>query len=201
MDKDIKKLLSEFLRNASIDDIYELYALLEEREKKQKRQAFNLNLDLDSMAKNMSKQIEKQLGMSNLNIKKMAQDLVVQLAIQYKPDITTEELNAILSQMVPDKRTDIAKKIPSDILITMVAHFIESDINSGIEWKKRYWEVFPEEIKLAIAMFLRGDISKDELFKRVYLLLSEKNGTMQEKKTEKKKRGMPLSPNIKNKFK
>jgi hypothetical protein len=153
---DIKNnLLNRFLRNASIEEMEELYRLLDERDRKQKKTSgINGKLDLDSMAKNMSKQIQEQLGMANLNMKKMARDLVVQLALQHKPDITEKELNAIVNQMVPDSsRSSISKKLPPDLLMTMVAQFVESDINSGLEWKKRYWEVFPDEIKSGIAGF------------------------------------------------
>ena len=80
---DIKNnLLNRFLRNATIEEM-ELYRLLDEKEKRDKKiPGLNGKLDLESMAKNMSRQIQEQLGTANLNIKKMARDLVVQLALQ-----------------------------------------------------------------------------------------------------------------------
>ena len=193
-----KNFLDEFLRNASAEEAEELYRLLEKRERENKK-SFGLNdkLDLDSMAKNMSKQIQDQLGMANLNIKKMARDLVVQLALQQKPDISQKELNAIVNQMVPEDRgPDIAKKLPPDLLMTMVIQFIETDINSGMEWKKRYWEVFPREIKLGIAGYLSGDIGKEEVLK---ITASFSEAAPAEKKAKKKK-GMPVPPGRSNKF-
>lgn len=195
---DIKNnLLESFLRNATIEEMEELYRLLDERDRRQKqRPQFGMSgkLDLDSMAKNMSKQIQEQLGMANLNMKKMARDLVVQLALQHKPDISEKELNAIVNHMVPDSRgTDIAKKLPPDLLMTMVAQFIETDINSEAEWKKRYWEVFPDEIRLGIAGYLSGDIGKEELLR----ITAAFSSPAPAEKKDKKKRGMPVPPGIK----
>lgn len=199
-DDNIKNnLLDRFLRNASLEEMEELYRLLDERDRKQKRgHHFSMSgkLDLDSMAKNMSKQIQEQLGMANLNMKKMARDLVVQLALQHKPDITERELNAIVDHMVPDSRkAEISKKLPPDLLMTMVEQFVETDVNSGLEWKKRYWEVFPDDIKLGIAGFLRGDIGKSELM-RIAASCGVQTETV---KKEKKKQARPVPPGIKRK--
>ncbi len=193
---DIKNnLLNRFLRNATIEEMEELYRLLDERDRKQKKTSgINTKLDLDSMAKNMSRQIQEQLGMANLNMKKMARDLVIQLALQHKPDISEKELNAIVNQMVPDsRRSSIAEKLPPEMLMTMVMQFVDTDINSGLEWKKRYWEVFPDEIKTGIAGFLSGDIGKDELL-RIAAAFSTPSKTVNK---EKKKRGMPVPPSSK----
>ena len=197
--EDIKNnLLDRFLRNATIEEMEELYRLLDERDRKQKN-SFGVNgkLDLDSMAKNMSRQIQEQLGMANLNMKNMARDLVVQLALQHKPDISDKELNVIVNQMVPgSSNSAMAKKIPPELLMTMVLQFIETDINSGTDWKKRYWEVFPGEIKLGIAGFLGGKINKNELLR---ITAAYGNQTPAEKK-EKKKRGMPVPPGSGKKY-
>ena len=193
-----KNPLEQFLKNASIEEVQELYRLLDERDRKEKS-SFGINgrLDLDSMARNMSKQIQEQLGLANLNMKKMARDLVVRLALQHKPDISEKELNDIVNQMVPEsKNSDIAKKLPPDLLMTMVVQFVETDINSGIEWKKRYWEVFPDEIKLGIAGFLSGDIGKDELL-RITAAFSSPSPA---EKKENKERGKPVPPGTGNRF-
>jgi len=192
-DNSKNKILDEFLRNASVEEMEELYRLLDERDrKKTPGPGLGVKLDLDSIAKNMSKQIQEQLGMANLNMKKMARDLVVQLARQYQPNITDRELAVIVEQMVPGgRKSAVAENLPSDLLMTMVVQFVESDINSGMEWKKRYWEVFPDEIKLGIAGFLRGDIGKDELL-GITAAFSKGKGTVDKK--GKKKRGMPVPP-------
>jgi len=92
---------------------------------------------------------------------------------------------------VPDSSSSaLAKKLPPDLLMTMVVQFVETDINSGMEWKKRYWEVFPDEIKLGIAGFLSGDIGKNELLK----ITAAFGAPSPAEKKEKKKRGMPIPP-------
>jgi gamma-glutamyl:cysteine ligase YbdK (ATP-grasp superfamily) len=97
----INTLLKNFLESASMEEIEELYKLLESR--KNRFKGMSLNIDTQAMAKAMSESIQEQLGMANLNIKKMARELVAQLAIQHNPDISQDELNAIINHMVLKK--------------------------------------------------------------------------------------------------
>lgn len=174
-----QKMLDDFLKNASPDEIKELYRLLEEREKR----GGGGKVDVQNLAKTMSKQIQEQLGMTSLNTKKMARNMVVQMARKYKPDITDRELTQIVRSMVPEKKPESAVTIPADILKTMVIQFItysSGDMsvsekkNMPQGWEKKYWSVFPHEIKILIAAYLNGNINKKDFWNKVSRFVSSK---------------------------
>jgi hypothetical protein len=165
-----RKILEDYIKSATPEEKKELNRLLNSREKRSIDDFKNrgLNMDVNQLAKNMSRQINEQLGMADLNIKKMAKDLVEQMARQYKPDITPGELSAIVNQMVPEKKnSDFTKKIPLELLKTMIAQFITYSAGSMTEkeqaqlpegWAKKYWNAFSPDIRDLITMYLKNGI-------------------------------------------
>ena len=165
-----RKILEDYIKTASPEERNELNRLLKSREKEDitDLRTQGLNMDVNKLAKNMSRQINEQLGMADINIKKMARDLVVQMALQHKPDISQKELNAIVNQMVPDKKdSDISKKIPPDLLKTMITQFVAYSTGnmSGRDqaalpegWAKKYWNAFSPDIRDLITMYLKNGI-------------------------------------------
>jgi hypothetical protein len=165
-----RKILEDYIKSASPGERKELNRLLEAREKKNTGdlKSRGLNMDVNQLAKNMSRQINEQLGMADINIKKMAKDLVVQMALQHKPDITEKELSALVNQMVPEKKeNDISKKIPPELLKSMIVQFITYSTGSMPEkdqaqlpagWAKKYWNAFSPDIRDLITMYLKNGI-------------------------------------------
>lgn len=177
IDDESKKMLDDFLKTASPDEIRELYRLLDEREKR----GGGLRVDVSSLAKTMSKQIQEQLGMANLNTKKMAKNMVAQMAKKYKPDITDRELNQIVNSMVPDRKPEPSVKIPSDIMKNMIIHFVAysngeisaaDNKNMPPGWEKKYWNAFPGDIKILIAGYIKGNMSRKKFWSEVSRFLS-----------------------------
>jgi hypothetical protein len=165
-----KKIIEDFIRDASPEEIKELNRLLRSREgnKASNPGRMGLNMDVKGLAKEMSSQISRQMGMANLNIKQMSRDLVVQMARQYQPGISEKELSALVEQMVPDKRkTAVPEKIPFDLLKTMIVQFVsystgtmqEKDMASLPEgWVKKYWNSFSPELRILINNYLKDGI-------------------------------------------
>jgi hypothetical protein len=165
-----RKILEDYIKSATPEERKELNRLLNARDKKSVSDINpnGLNMDVNQLAKNMSKQINEQLGMADINIKRMAKDLVVQMAHQYKPDITPKELAAIVNLMVPGKKdSDISKKIPPELLKTMIVQFVTYSTGSMPEkeqaqlpegWAKKYWNVFSPDIRDLITMYLKNGI-------------------------------------------
>ncbi len=165
-----RKILEDYMKSASPEERRELNRLLKSREKRPSAdlKPQGINMDVNQLARNMSKQINEQLGMADINIKKMAKDMVVQMALQHKPDITPKELNAIVNQMVPEKReSDIIKKIPPELLKSMIVQFVSYSTNSMPEkdqaqlpegWAKKYWGIFSQDIRDLITMYLKNGI-------------------------------------------
>jgi len=165
-----RKILEDYIKSATPEERKELNRLLDSREKKSMDdfKTQGLNMDVNKLAKNMSRQINEQLGMADINIKKMAKDLVVQMALQHKPDITQKELSALVNQMVPEKKNDdILKRIPPEVLKSMIVQFVSYSTGSMPEkeksqlpdgWAKKYWEVFSQDIRDLITMYLKNGI-------------------------------------------
>ncbi len=165
-----KKILDDYIKFATPEERKELNRLLKSREKSNVKGFENqgLNMDVNQLAKNMSRQINEQLGMADINIKKMAKDMVVQMARQHKPDITPQELSAMVNLMVPDqKNNDISKKIPPELLKSMIVQFVTYSTGSMSEkdqaqlpdgWAKKYWNAFSQDIRDLITMYLKNGI-------------------------------------------
>jgi hypothetical protein len=183
-----RKILEDYMKSASPEERRELNRLLKSREKKPADdfKTRGMNMDVNQLAKNMSRQINEQLGMADINIKKMAKDLVVQMALQHKPDITPKELNAIVNQMVPEKReSDIIKKVPADLLRNMVAQFIAYSTNSmpvkdqaqlPDGWAKKYWGIFSQDMRDLITMYLKNGIDNRNFWTGIEKLIKKSHG-------------------------
>ena len=186
IDDEKRKFLNDYIKSATPEERKELNRLLKTREKGNsgdfKKQG--LDLDVNSLAKNMSRQINEQLGMADINIKKMARDLVVQMALQYKPDITQKELSAIVKQMVPEKKdNNISKKIPPDLMKSMIVQFVAYSTGTMSEkeltqlpggWAKKYWNAFSQDIRDLITMYLKNGIDNRNFWLAVDKLQNRK---------------------------
>ena len=171
IDDQKRKFLNDYLKSATPDERKELNRLLKSRGR---GSLDGLNMDVNSLARNMSRQINEQLGMADINIKKTARDLVVQLALQHKPDITQQELSAIVRQMVPEKKdNDISKKIPPDLMKSMIVQFVAYSTGSMPEkdtaqlpdgWAKKYWDAFSQDIRDLITMYLKNGIDNSNFW-------------------------------------
>lgn len=182
--KKIDRILDEYLNNASPEDIKELNRLLKSREKSSGSMKNGLNVDVNRIAKDMSSRISRQMGMADLNIKKMSRDLVEQMARHYKPGISQKEVDEIVKQMVPEKRnTGFAQKIPYDILRSMIVQYVrysagvmpENELSQMPEdWSKKYWDSFSPEIRVLIKKYLQNGIDNRNFWISVEKLYKKK---------------------------
>ena len=172
-DKDkLLDIIKDFLDNASEEEIAELTHLLSERGKSGK----NI-LDINRSAKEISARIMDQMGITNENIKRTARDLVVQMAMQYKPDISYEELKAITHLMVPNEKIKPGlNRLPSEILLSMLDHFISYSLGRMPEskkkqlpegWIEKYWFSFSEEIQILVSALIKNRISEKEFWDEI----------------------------------
>lgn len=173
MTEDIKKILEDFIRYASTDEVEELRGLLEAR---QGRKGKGLGaFDSSGFAGKMAADIQAQMGFTQENVRRMAIDLVIRLARQKQPNISETELEALVNQMVPGAAYSAAK-VPPDILKLMVQHYVlfktgrmSPDELSGLPngWQQRYWSVFPVGIKKEINDFLGGKSRAEEFWRGI----------------------------------
>ena len=177
-DKDLQAVISDFLKNASPEEIREFNELLKNR-----GPLFGSRVNVLQFAGRMAEQIKRDIGFTQNNIKETARRLVIDLALQYNPDISPEELDALIQEMVPGAKKSGA--LPKEALLAMVTHFT-ADAEGAMSprdaaglppgWQKKYWKAFPPKIKGPVARYLSGEISREEMWKEVRLALAGTTG-------------------------
>ena len=197
------KILKEYLKDASPGEAEELYRLLDEREKSKKRSGGRapLKVNIDEMARDMSKQIQEQMGMTNINIKRMAVDLIVKMARQHEPNISDRELKVLIEQMIPDLGAqNSSSDIPDDVMKTMILQFVTFSTGEMSErekrdmplgWTEKYWGCFSPKIRQLISYFLKGGIDKKAFWGAVNIYLDEARPSP---KARKRRRPIPPGP-------
>jgi len=174
-DNAANRILRDFMENASQDEIHELERLLKERES---RRRYSVP-DPAEMARKLSAQIHSQMGLTGLNVKSMARDLVMKLAKEHKPDITPAELKVLVEQMVPSSSNSSTPRqpaVPPSMMKTMIEQFIAysrgeikpSELKSLPDgWVQKYWNVFPRSVQKLLSVYIKGGIDTRSFWKRI----------------------------------
>lgn len=176
-EKEVQRILDQFMAGASPEELQELKKLMEERNRR-----IGGRINVHKMATAMADQIKRDIGLTQRNIKNTARKLVVDLALQYNPDISTRELKAVINQMVPEERP-AHQKLPDEMLLVMLEHFVrysEGSIPREVEqtlprgWQRKYWDIFPSEIKQIIAAYLNKDTTHDDFWRSVRIFFKNR---------------------------
>jgi len=177
-----RKIIEEYLKTATSEERRELNRLLKSRTANDNglvRQG--LNIDIKKSAKVMAGEINKQLGLTEKNVKKMARNIVAQMVIQYKPDINDRELTAIVNHIIQEDRSNKPDKIPKELLKTMIVQFVsysfgrmtpEEIARQPKGWAEKYWGYFPEEIKYLIKAYIKNGISDRKFWLEIERLIN-----------------------------
>ena len=171
--QDADRILREFLENATPAEREELNRLLDER----KRNPMSIKeMNIGGIARSMAEDLQKTMGLTQDNIRRTAVDMVVRLARQHQPDISDAELQALVNEMVPNYRAEAKRKLPPEIVKTMVLQFVSYSMGEMPEhelrelpdgWAKKYWSHFPVPVQQLISDFLKGGSSRREFWKEV----------------------------------
>ena len=177
-----RKIIEEYLKTATPEERRELHRLLKSKKMNENslvRQG--LNIDIKNSAKIMAGEINKQLGVTEKSIKKMARNVVADMVLQYKPDIADSELTAIINHMVPES-SNKAKKIPKELLQTMIVQFVSYSLGNMTEkekaqlptgWIEKYWGYFPEDIKYLIREYLKNGMDAHKFWLGIENLIND----------------------------
>ena len=161
-EQNIKKILFDFMNNASEAEIHELRGLLASR--KGRGGGGIGSIESAGLAGKMAADINKQMGFTQENVRRTAVDLVVKLARQKQPNITPAELNALVNEMVPGAAPPVSK-LPPDVMKSMVMNYVlfrkgrlSTQELKGLPngWQQKFWDAFPVSIKREINEFLNG---------------------------------------------
>jgi hypothetical protein len=139
-----------------------------------------------SMARNMARNIEKQLGPS-LDAGNIARKIVTDLVRQKEPAISDEELEVLLSQWLPSQGREQQARGPAQtqpsppgLLVSKVATYLAAEFGSLSEqetrelpadWKARYWESFPVAVRALIQERLQNRIAEVAFWERLIAFL------------------------------
>ena len=121
------------------------------------------------MAQRLSRNIVKQLGAS-LDVPQIARRIVRDLIKNKEPGIQDREVEVLLDNWLPGTRKAApAEALPPDALVSMVATYLaaergtlgaEESRDLPADWKERYWQSFPPEVREAIEELRRGGMDE-----------------------------------------
>lgn len=143
------------------------------------------SLNPEKLAKDMNKSIQESLEKSIEGMKASLREYAEGLIKKEAPEISPEDMAVLLDNWFPPKggRRGRKKKIPVEMMETMVLQFVErgwgdgsalknEDFEAAPGWEKKYWNVFPSEIKALIKSRSEGELSDMEFKAALALLLS-----------------------------
>ncbi len=162
----IDEIINDFMNNASPEELHEFMSLLEKRGKSQSPLGGNLNID--GIASSFAENIQERVGLTTENITRSARGIVRDMILQYDPHIPEEKIQMLLKEWLPD-RGNMWKKLPVEVIVTMVSQFVaygkgelseEEKTEFPDGWIDRYWAFFPSPLKKLIEAHLRNRINK-----------------------------------------
>jgi len=174
MNKKQEEILNQYLAQASPEEAQELKKLLNKRE----QSAGTSSINITANAKKIAKDLQESMGLTQNNVKKMARDLVVEMALQYNPNMSTTEITALINEMVPQENPN-KKKLPKDMILQMTRHIIEyhtDTIDKSLlkqmpeNWIERYLASFPTDIQRIVYGYIQNKISMEECWTAVKAL-------------------------------
>ena len=182
MEKNLLVIIDFILNRATEKELIAIRAALDRRSKGKLATGKSLSDMVTSTASKMTERMTIPME----QIQSTVRDMVIRLIKQNAPDISDEQLNALLKEWVPDTRKKSGKKehnIPSDALITMINQFIAFSIGQMPkqkeitlrkempDWPEKYWNAFPEAIQISISSFLKGNLNEKDFWNEVYSYL------------------------------
>jgi hypothetical protein len=182
LEKNLFTIIDFILNRATEKELIAIKAALDRRTKGK----LSTGKSLSDMVTASTSKISEQMKIPMDQIRNSVKDMVVRLIKQNAPDITDQQLAILLDEWVPDSTKKSQKKqsgLPPDALLTMIKQFIafsvgqmpkeeEATLRREMhDWPEKYWNAFPESIRLRISDFLKARIDEKEFWKQVYAQL------------------------------
>ncbi|MBN2439688.1 MAG: hypothetical protein JXJ04_00015 [Spirochaetales bacterium] len=180
MEKKLFEVIDFILNHATENELVAVRAAIDRRSKGK----LSTGKSLSDMVTASASAFQEQMTVPMNQIRSTVKNMVVRLIKENAPEITDEQLNALVNEWVPDrtkkKTTANRNQIPDDVLITMITQFISFSIgkmkkaediklrNEMPDWPAQYWNAFPETIQMSITAFLRAQIDEEDFWKEVY---------------------------------
>jgi hypothetical protein len=148
------------------------------------------------LAEELSAQLNIEGNIESL--KTSVRDYAIRIIKQQAPELTDEQIEELTGAWIPEKHGAAGKRrksernqpitdensVPRDLLASMVDQFtsfslgrMEEEEDAALRnemgpWPDKYWNSFPQVIRLLIKDFLKGEIEESEFNTRMGLALS-----------------------------
>jgi hypothetical protein len=141
----------------------------------------------------LAEEINSQLNLEgNIeNLKNSVREYAVRIIKQQAPELGDAQIEELTRAWIPGKQSpglssDGSKALPQDMLAGMIDQFISFSLGRMEEeedralrgemgpWPDKYWNSFPDVIRLLIKDFLKGGINEKDFNTRIGLALSMK---------------------------
>jgi hypothetical protein len=142
--------------------------------------------DPQRLAKEISAKLDMGIGSGIGSVTKSVRDMTARIIREHAPELNNKQVEELCQAWIPQEGSEesgTSSKPSRDILFSMTEQFIsfsrgtlsrEIDKNLRDElgdWPKRYWNVFPQVIRLIITDFLKDRISEEEFYSKLGIAL------------------------------
>jgi hypothetical protein len=144
-----------------------------------------------SLAKEITARLDIEGNIEGL--KKSVRDYAIRIIKQQAPELKDEQIEELTSAWIPDKTNGAKNRkkrkggldgsVPRDVLASMVDQFVSFSLGRMEEeednalrqemgpWPDKYWNAFPNVIRLLIKDFLKGEVDEAGFNTRMGLAL------------------------------
>jgi hypothetical protein len=148
--------------------------------------------DPGSLAKELTAQLNIEGNIESL--KNSIRDYAIRIVKQQAPELTDGQIEELTRSWIPEKASGaksgkkqaerLDESIPRDVLASMVDQFVSFSIGRMEEeednalrremgpWPDKYWNAFPNVIRLLIKDFLKGEMDEADFNTRMGLALN-----------------------------
>lgn len=149
---------------------------------------------IELYAKNIEKEINHSIKMSMEGVSRSIREFAYNIIAREAPELDEKERGILLDEWIPQLngssnslvKNGCVNGVPSSMMFEMVYQFVEYGVGKmlqeevkaleesvGISWCKRYWDIFPTQIKRLIREFIKGEISFEVFNEKLKSLLGE----------------------------
>ncbi|MDR2143193.1 MAG: hypothetical protein LBP29_02355 [Treponema sp.] len=123
------------------------------------------------MARELSSQINTGAGIEGL--RETVRDMAVRIIKQQAPELDESQIAELTAAWIPGGGP-ASDNLPADLLFVMASQFVNFSLGRMPEgedrrlrsemgaWPERYWQAFPEVLKLIIKDLVDGNINEEE---------------------------------------
>ncbi|MBN1699477.1 MAG: hypothetical protein JW881_18290 [Spirochaetales bacterium] len=173
-------VILDFILNRATEK--ELFAIKEAIKRRERNAAGPSGKSLSDMAAGMSREIGKQMKVPLEQIRHTVRDMVIRMIKENAPEITDEQLDVLLKEWVgePERKNQPTGRFPPEMILEMIRQFIAFSINKMPkeederlraamgDWPERYWQSFPEAVRLLVSRYLKGTLEETVFWKNVF---------------------------------